>query len=351
MASMSPPRLPGAARSPSTTSPVVDRERADSLRHRKQGGGEAAAAGERHEAGWEDAREAPEARARTRAPAEAYANASRGWLQDIVARIVNLWRCLTVRAGAQAQKYALTGEQREKVERLRKRADVPYDGENEEHREKLRELWRLAFPGEPLQALKHAQWKNLGYQSEDPTTDFRGAGMLALDQLIYFGKQEPRSFQKLIHKTDGKRAEWEYPFAAAGTNVTMAVLEISQFAADSASLGPTAGAAVLTPRERAAASAASFRMGQMLVEEGDDTADDLFVTLFLVLDRVWLRRGASYMEFNSVLKEAKAELVQALSASTENDIDAVRRALCLQPVERRTYQPPSPSRILGTHSS
>jgi len=33
-------------------------------------------------------------------------------------------------------------------------------------------------------------------------------------------QRDPELFQKLLHKTDGDRAEWEYPFAVAGVNLT-----------------------------------------------------------------------------------------------------------------------------------
>jgi len=28
------------------------------------------------------------------------------------------------------------------------------------------------------------------------------------------------SFHRLLHKSDGKRAEWEYPFAVGGVNIS-----------------------------------------------------------------------------------------------------------------------------------
>jgi hypothetical protein len=41
---------------------------------------------------------------------------------------------------------------------------VPYDGANPAHQEQLRELWALAFPGVPCEALKTPQWKDMGWQ-------------------------------------------------------------------------------------------------------------------------------------------------------------------------------------------
>lgn len=37
----------------------------------------------------------------------------------------------------------------------------------------LKQLWRLAYPGRDLPALKSELWKEMGWQGTDPSTDFR----------------------------------------------------------------------------------------------------------------------------------------------------------------------------------
>ena len=34
------------------------------------------------------------------------------------------------------------------------------------------------------------------------------------------------SFHSLLHKTEGKRAEWEYPFAAGGVNISYMLVQM-----------------------------------------------------------------------------------------------------------------------------
>lgn len=41
---------------------------------------------------------------------------------------------------------------------------------------------------------------------------------------LVFGQQEP--FQRLLHKKDGIRAEWEYPFAVAGINISFMLAQM-----------------------------------------------------------------------------------------------------------------------------
>jgi hypothetical protein len=54
--------------------------------------------------------------------------------------------------------------QAERLEELQERLAVPYDGANPAHQEQLCELWALAFPGQPCEALKTPKWKDMGWQ-------------------------------------------------------------------------------------------------------------------------------------------------------------------------------------------
>lgn len=51
------------------------------------------------------------------------------------------------------------------------------------------------------------------------------------------------SFHSLLHKADGKRSEWEYPFAVAGVNISymlvqMLDLQSGEICSNTLSLGP-----------------------------------------------------------------------------------------------------------------
>ena len=65
----------------------------------------------------------------------------------------------------------------------------------------------------------------MGWQGVDPATDFRSGGLLSLHNLIWLAKHERGVYDRLLRKTDGTRSEWEYPFAAAGVNVTHALCD------------------------------------------------------------------------------------------------------------------------------
>ena len=41
------------------------------------------------------------------------------------------------------------------------------------------------MPGSPLEARVSRQWTEIGFQGNDPATDFRGMGILSLECMLY----------------------------------------------------------------------------------------------------------------------------------------------------------------------
>lgn len=82
---------------------------------------------------------------------------------------------------------------------------------------KLKELWELAFEGVEFQRQSEA-WKEMGFQHIDPSSDFRGVGLLGLQNLIFFANKNPLQFEAIIKNSRS------YPFAAAGLNITQYLL-------------------------------------------------------------------------------------------------------------------------------
>lgn len=119
----------------------------------------------------------------------------------------------------------------------------------------------------------------------DPATDFRGGGFLALECLCDLHGKDPILFQKLMHKSEGQRSEWEYPFAVAGVNVTFNLTEMLQLRNPVNT--PT------TPHARGFVQ---------LLEIDEDAFNQLFCIMFELLDKNWLDMKASYMEFPAVMK-------------------------------------------------
>lgn len=48
----------------------------------------------------------------------------------------------------------------------------------------IAQLWKLLRPGVILQGRITSQWGEIGFQGDDPATDFRGNGLLGLANLV-----------------------------------------------------------------------------------------------------------------------------------------------------------------------
>lgn len=82
--------------------------------------------------------------------------------------------------------------------------------------EELAMLWRHCFPTEEWSPGPHNRWKDAGFQNNKPESDFRGGGIYSLKNLNYMAEHHSSTFQQLLWKSIGQRAELEYPFCAAG---------------------------------------------------------------------------------------------------------------------------------------
>uniref|UniRef100_A0A803L173 ELMO domain-containing protein n=2 Tax=Chenopodium quinoa TaxID=63459 RepID=A0A803L173_CHEQI len=120
----------------------------------------------------------------------------------------------------------LTPLQEQRLNRLKHRMKIYFDPSRSDHQEALRALWYATYPDQQLHGLISEQWKEMGWQGRDPSTDFRGAGFISLENLLFFAKTFSTSFQHLVKKQDGKRATWEYPFAVAGVNITFMLIQM-----------------------------------------------------------------------------------------------------------------------------
>ncbi|XP_050370753.1 uncharacterized protein LOC126788782 isoform X1 [Argentina anserina] len=229
------------------------------------------------------------------------------WLANIVLGSGSLIGRLLTSATKNGPKSRLlaptrTPLQEVRLKNLQQRLQVPFDGSRVEHQDALKQLWRLAYPDRELPPLKSELWKEMGWQGADPSTDFRGGGFISLENLIFFAEQYPELFHRLLHKQDGSRAEWEYPFAVAGINVSFVLAQML----DLQSAKPT--------------SMAGIRFVQLL-EEDEMAFDNLFCVTFQMMDAQWLAKRASYMEFNDVMKSTRTQLERELALE---DVSSVK---------------------------
>ncbi|KAK3039557.1 hypothetical protein RJ639_027701 [Escallonia herrerae] len=183
----------------------------------------------------------------------------------------------------------------------------------------LKALWIAAYPDITLKGLISEQWKDMGWQGPNPSTDFRycsanfydlfgarglatpyipnkfrhrfdlaegielsklrGCGVLSLENLLFFARTYPASFHRLLFKQGGKRAAWEYPFAVAGINVTYMLIQMLD---------------LYSAKPRSLPGVNFVK----LLGEDEESFDVLYCIAFAMMDAQWLAMRASYMEFN-----------------------------------------------------
>ncbi|NP_001137029.1 uncharacterized protein LOC100217198 [Zea mays] len=183
--------------------------------------------------------------------------------------------------------------QEERLQRLKHRMKVYFDPSRRDHQEALKALWHATYPDQELEGLISEQWKDMGWQGRDPSTDFRGAGFISLENLLFFAKTFSASFQRLLNKQCGNRATWEYPFAVAGVNITFMIMQMLD---------------LQSTKPRTFVRAIFIQM----LSEDEWAFDLLYCVAFVVMDKQWLDKNASYMDFNEVLKSTRAQLEREL---------------------------------------
>lgn len=103
----------------------------------------------------------------------------------------------------------------QEVEHLR---TTQYDSANVEHEEKLLKLWTLLMADIPLENRVTKQWQDIGFQGDDPKTDFRGMGILGLDNLLFFAEEYPGPANHVL--SHSLHPQYGYAFAVVGINLT-----------------------------------------------------------------------------------------------------------------------------------
>jgi hypothetical protein len=106
-----------------------------------------------------------------------------------------------------------------------RRKSIAYDASNSEHENQLLALWKALKRDEPLTARKSKQWGAIGFQGSDPATDFRGMGILGLEQLLFFASRHTAEATHALALSQGDGSPLSgFPFAITGINVTALML-------------------------------------------------------------------------------------------------------------------------------
>ncbi|XP_046901618.1 ELMO domain-containing protein 2 [Hypomesus transpacificus] len=93
-----------------------------------------------------------------------------------------------------------------------------FDPNNTDHENMLLKLWELLMPATRLEARVTKQWGDIGFQGDDPKTDFRGMGMLGLSNLLFFSQNYTEEARQALSHANHPRLGYSY--AIVGINLT-----------------------------------------------------------------------------------------------------------------------------------
>lgn len=197
-----------------------------------------------------------------------------------------------------------------------KLAAIKYDPDMNSHSNKLIDLWNnliradreidknsSAFPSELRSEIADKsdiisnRWSHIGFQGEDPGTDFRGMGLLGLMQLEYLSKRPKNLARDLLERSLNE--EHSYPFAIVGINITYNLLNLFKDGSMKHLYYDT-GDALFRGKRRTLNLITTF--------------NDLYVELFLRFDCFW--------------HESKPENIFAFRELMEKFISVVKMDLC-----------------------
>uniref|UniRef100_A0A915Q6W8 OTU domain-containing protein n=1 Tax=Setaria digitata TaxID=48799 RepID=A0A915Q6W8_9BILA len=176
------------------------------------------------------------------------------------------------------------------VEEMRKEK---YDSGNQSHEKRLLKLWELLMPKEDLRARLTDQWQKIGFQSRDPASDFRGMGVLSLEQLIFLAQYDVAHAQSILSLSN--HPLYGFPMAVTGINLTALVRRLLQ---DDV-----------------------LKMHFYNTVRGAPTIDNfhhVFCQIFKLFCAFWTRRKPELVNFNFVKDDFEAQLVAYLYSEEAN---------------------------------
>jgi serine/threonine protein kinase len=182
-----------------------------------------------------------------------------------------------------------------RLDDVRRRKETRYDTGNEDHEKKLRQLWDLTFPDEPLPAREGKHWGRLGFQGQDPSTDFRGMGILGLEALLYMAESHTNTWRETVARNEA-RGEREFPLAVAGINSCKLI-------DDTFGLATTIQGGEST-------------LLHPLLLDSARPFEELHYACFRILDRLWDDMNSDYMKFGPTLEATRLAFVVAVGHYT-----------------------------------
>jgi len=196
--------------------------------------------------------------------------------------------------------FQLSKAQKTRLENLRISVNTRFDPDNSNHRTALISFAKIAIGQDFTQnELKSPKWKSIGFQGNDPATDFRGAGLFGLENLNYFVIKRPDVFRRMVLINSNNDIQHFLPFAITGLNITFMLTSLL-------SIGQSFR--FLLNRE----SAIYYSSFIALLEQNENAFEEIYTMAFVYLEGRWTRQHVKYIDFPLALQELKSRLESVL---------------------------------------
>lgn len=208
------------------------------------------------------------------------------FIEDVISAHLTRWK-------------KIRNSQIEQAKRLFALSQQSFDIDNPKHEDLLFRLWEVAFTTPNQKFRVSEKWKSIGFQSNDPSKDFRGMGILGLKNLIYVILNYNEFCQKVIG------SDKEYPFASLGINISNMVFSFLKLNPRKLNVAPSSHSwtsdilnfmcyCILTHKKQ-------FIKPSDYEEFSDYIFNEVYCQTFVVFDRVWDSMKATYMDTPNVL--------------------------------------------------
>jgi hypothetical protein len=193
----------------------------------------------------------------------------------------------------------------EAIARLNKQRQETFSYDNYVHTNLLHTLWSNLRPDvrRSTNSWVCDDWGELGFQGKDPSSDFRGMGVLGLAQLTYFSQNYGRDSIKLLQSS---QFDYQYfPFAATGINITALILDLLiQHRLDDYITGYLDHLLPYDPMELLEEGYTDEKCVQMILS----IVHDIYCQVFIAFGEQWFAaRPKDLMEFPRIFKDFKQQ--------------------------------------------
>jgi len=191
-----------------------------------------------------------------------------------------------------------------------------YDETNHLHETDLLTMYNLVKPDEPLISRKTKQWVEIGFQGDNPSTDFRGGGYMSLKMLLYFAQNDTELMKLLISH------QRSYPFCVSGINLFSILCNL-------VNLDNLTSSSVESLEDKFP----MFRFMCLQIKNGifpdaETVFGSMFILLCKVLDKLWADENAGYMDYQNIIDKTRRTIEKALD-ERPNDLRTLESTLGL----------------------